>query len=284
MFDFSNFNLDLTLRILRTILIVFVIYFGFQFFAGIVKKRLIKRAKTKRERTNIEVFFDIAYYVLILLLAVFAILSYVGSLGGIGIVAGLLSAALGWALQKPITGIAGWIMLVVKRPFEIGDRVIIAGVRGDVIDITLTHIHIAEIGGTIPSEESSGRIVLIPNAKLFEENIVNYTKQDKFVLDEVKFSITFESNLKKATQIAINSAKEVLKNYIDPKRISEIYCRTWFQPNGVDVYVRYNTLALKRNEISSEITKNLFAKIQTQKGIRFAYPHTEVLISKEKIG
>ena len=284
MFDFSKFNLDLTLRILRTILIVFVIYFGFHFFTRIIKKKLIKRAKTKRERTNIKVFFDIAHYVLILLLVIFAILSYAGSLGGIGIVAGLLSAALGWALQRPITGVAGWIMLVVKRPFEIGDRVIIAGVRGDVIDITLTHIHIAEIGGTIPSEESSGRIVLIPNAKLFEENIVNYTKQDKFVLDEVKFSITFESNLKKATQIAINSAKEVLKNYIDPKRISEIYCRTWFQPNGVDVYVRYNTLALKRNEISSEITKNLFAKIQTQKGIRFAYPHTEVLISKEKIG
>ena len=281
MFDFSSFNLDLTFKVLRTVLIV-VVYLGFIFITRILKKRLIKKAKTKRERTNVEVFFDIAHYVLILLLIIFAILSYAGSLSGIGVVAGLLSAALGWALQRPITGVAGWIMVIIKRPFEIGDRIVIGGVRGDVIDITLTHIHVGEIGGTIPSEESSGRIVLIPNATLFEVNIINYTHQDKFVLDEVKFSITFESNLEKAIQIAVDSAREILKKYIDPKKVSGPYCRNWFQQNGIDIYIRFNTLATKRNEISSEITKNLFTKVRDQKGIRFAYPHAEVLISKEK--
>ncbi len=281
MFDFSNFDLDLIFRILRTILIVTVIYFGFLFFTRIAKKRLIKKAKTKRERTNVEVFFDIAHYVLILLLVIFAILSYAGSLSGIGVVAGLLSAALGWALQRPISGGAAWLMMVIKRPFEIGDRVIIGNVKGDIADITLTHVHIKEIGGTIASEETSGRMILIPNAKLFEQDIINYTQRDEFILDQVSFAITFGSDIEEAQKIAINSAKELVKNYT--KKIKEEpYARTYFQPSGVNILVRYQASASERNKISSEITQRIFKKIKISKNVHFAYPHTEVLISEKE--
>ena len=214
-----------------------------------------------------------------MLIIIFAILSYTGSLTGIGVTAGLLSAALGWALQRPITGMAAWLMVVIKRPFEIGDRVVIGGIKGDVCDITLTHIHIAEIGGTIASEERSRREILIPNAKLFEQDIINYTREDELILDQVKFTITFESDINEAQKIAKESTKEVIENYLE--KIEKPYTRICFQPSGVDVYVRYYIIASKREEASSGITQKIFARVNRSEKVHFAYPHTEVLIRQK---
>jgi len=275
----QNINWDLVLKIFRTVLIFVVLYFIFFRLLKTVKKRFLKKAKTKKEKSNVEIFFRASQYFLILLLLIFAFLAYGGSLTGIGVVAGLLSAALGWALQRPITGMAAWLMVVLKRPFEIGDRVIIGNVKGDVADITLTHIHIKEIGGTIASEETSGRIILIPNAKLFEQDIINYTYRGELILDQVKFTVTFESNLEKAQKIALDSAKEVLLEYLPQPQ--EPYARTWFQPSGIDVYVRYTTPAPNREEISSKITRKIFDKVIPSKEVEFAYPHQEILFRKK---
>lgn len=277
---FGKVNWGLVWKIPKTILIVVILYFFFSYLLKISKKRFLARAKSKKEKSDIEIFFRVARYLLIIFIAIFAFLAYGGSLAGIGIIAGLLSAALGFALQRPITGAAGWLMVVVKRPFEIGDRIIIGKIKGDVVDITLTHIHVKEIGGTIASEETSGRIILIPNAKLFEEDIINYTYINEFILDQVKFTITFESNLEVAKKIALDSAKEMLKNYLD--RTREPYIRTYFQPSGIDMYVRYMAPASTREEVSSKITQKIFNKIISSKEVEFAYPHQEILLRSKK--
>jgi len=276
----QNINWDLVWKIFRTVLIFVVLYFIFFRLLKTVKKRFLKKAKTKKEKSNVEIFFRTSRYFLILLLLIFAFLAYGGSLTGIGVVAGLLSAALGWALQRPITGMAAWLMVILKRPFEIGDRVIIGNVKGDVVDITLIHIHIKEIGGTIASEETSGRIILIPNAKLFEQDIINYTYKGELILDQVKFTVTFESNLERAQKIALDSAKEVLLECLPQPQ--EPYARTWFQPSGIDVYVRYTTPAPNREEISSKITRKIFDKVIPSKEVEFAYPHQEILFRKKE--
>ena len=265
-------------RILFIIVLVLILYWVFCHLLNILRKYLLKKAKNKKERSNIEIFSRAIKYIIIIFLVIFAILSYSGSLTSIGLFAGLLSAALGWSLQRPISGMAAWLMVVIKRPFEIGDRVIIGTVKGDISDITLTHIHIQEIGGTIPSEEISGRLILIPNAKLFEQDIINYTKKDNFILDEVSFPITFESDIDEAQKIAKESAKTILKDYMEDTK--EIYTRTYFQPSGVDIFIRYVTLAPKRNEISSRITERIFNKIKACKKVRFAYYHSEILLKR----
>ncbi|HUS46081.1 MAG TPA: mechanosensitive ion channel family protein [Phycisphaerae bacterium] len=134
---------------------------------------------------------------------IFLIMSFSGSLVGLGISAAFLGMILGWSLQAPVTGIAAWLMIILKRPFSIGDRVIIAGVIGDVIDINLTHIVLNQVGGTIGGEEKSGRGVLIPNATLFQQIIYNYTMEAKYILDEVPVLITFDSDLAEALALAL---------------------------------------------------------------------------------
>jgi small-conductance mechanosensitive channel len=267
--------------IIRTIIVVIILIIVFNFILGIIKKNLLKRAKTKKQISNVEIFSKIFKYVFLLILIIFAIHSYAGSWASLGLTVGLFSAALGWALQKPITGYAAWIMLVIKRPFEIGDRIIIGNIKGDVIDITITHIYIQEIGGIVTGEENTGRIIMVPNSTLFEKNIINYTSKDEYVLDQVVVAVTYESNLDEAMEIALESAKEETKEFID-KIKKEPYIRTFFQPSGINVHVRYFAPAKRLQELSSKITYKISNRIMKTNDVEIAYPHTEVVFGKRR--
>jgi len=171
-------------------------------------------------------------------------------------------------------------MVIIKRPFEIGDRIIIGNVRGDVTDISLTHIYIGEIGGIVAGEEKSGRVVMVPNSILFEQNIVNYTySNDEFTLDQVGLTITFESNLDKAMEIVLKAAEKHRKRFKVDK--GEPYVRTFFDPHGMKVWVRYFSPAKRLEELSSEISKEIYENIMRTKNVEIAYPHRDIIIRKK---
>lgn len=266
--------------LLRTFITVIVLIIVFNFLLRVVKRRFLRLAKTKRQVSNVEIISRISKYVFLLILIISAIFSYSGNWAGLGLTVGLMSAAVGWALQKPITGIAAWIMIVTRRPFEIGDRVIIGEVRGDVMDISLTHIYIHEVGGIVAGEENSGRVIMVPNSILFEQNITNYTSKDEYVLDQVVVTVTYESNLDKAIEISLESAKKHVKKFIEETK-KEPYTRTYFQPSGISVHVRYFAPAKMLQEISSDITKEIFDRIRKTKNVEIAYPHTEVVLRRK---
>ena len=273
---------DKAIPFLRTIIIVVVVFIIFNFIFMLIKRGLLKRAKTKKQISNVEIFSRVIKYLFIVILLLIAIFSYSGSWTGFGLSVGLMSAALGWALQRPITGIAGWILVIVKRPFEIGDRIIIGGVKGDVVDITLNHIYISEVGGLVGGEENSGRTVMIPNAKLFEQDITNYTLHDDYILDQVAVTVTYECNLDHSIKIALDAAKKHTKEFAKHVK-KEPYVLTYFEPNGVNVRARYLAPAKRLQEISSRITKEIKDKITEAKDVEIAYPHTEVVL-RQKTG
>lgn len=273
-------GLDSVILILRTILSVLIFYVIANLILNIVTKKMLKRAKTKKQISNIHIFSRIIKYLILLIIVISAIFSYAGSWTGLGLALGLMSAALGWALQKPITGVAAWIIIVTRRPFEIGDRVIIGDVRGDVADVSLTHIYLREIGGIVAGEENSGRMIMVPNSTLFEKDIINYTLQDQYVLDQVIVAVTYESDLDKVIEIVLESARNQTKEFLD--KVKKPYVRTYFQPNGINVHVRYFAPAERLQEFSSNVTKEVFDRIMKTKGVEIAYPHTEVLFRNKK--
>jgi len=266
--------------ILVTIVVILAIYVVFNFLLGLVKKSLLRLAKTKKQISNVEIFATTIRYIFLFFLLLIAIFYYSGDWTGLGLALGLFSAAIGFALQKPISGVAAWIMLVTRRPFEIGDRIIIGEVKGDVKDISLTHIALRELGGLVQTEENSGRTILIPNNMLFEQNIVNYTQRDEFVLAQVFFTVTYESDLDKAAKIAVQSAKKQLAEIIETTK-KEPYTRLHFQPNGVDISLRFFIPAKKMTEFTSKVTREVFKRIGKEKSVRFAYQHTEVLLNRK---
>lgn len=262
------------------VLIVLFILLLINVFFTILRTNLMKKAKTKKQRSNIRIFGQLSRYTLSLLVIILAILSSSGAWSSFGVFLGLLSAAIGFALQQPITGIAAWIMVVTKRPFDIGDRIIIGDVKGDVVDFNLTHVHVMEIGGLITDEENSGRIIMVPNWMLFEKNIINYTSNNDFVLHSVIVNVTYESNLDRAIEIADLSARKFLAGTISTSPgVPKV--RVDFQASGIDVQVKYFSPARQLHEYSSKITKEIFDRINDADDVEIAYPHTEVVFRKK---
>jgi small-conductance mechanosensitive channel len=276
-FEFADGIGSTLFPILTTILIILVVYIIFNFFLGLLKKSLLKLAKTKKQISNAEIFTAAIRYVFLFLLLISAIFYYSGGWTELALTLGLFSAAVGFALQKPISGVAAWVMIATRRPFEIGDRVIIGNVKGDVRDISLTHITLNELGGLVQTEENSGRRIMVPNNLLFEQNIVNYTQQDEFILHQVIVSITYESNLDKAMKLCTNVAKKQTKQFSESKK-KEPYVRIFFQPNGINLSVRFFVPAKRITEFASSITRDIYSGIRKAKDVSFAYPHTEVLL------
>jgi small-conductance mechanosensitive channel len=114
---------------------------------------------------------------------------------------GLLSAGLAIALKEPVSNLAGWAFIIWRRPFEVGDRVQIGPHAGDVIDLGLFQFTLNEIGAWVQADQSSGRIVHVPNGKVFTDPVANYNKGFRYIWNEVPVVVTFESDWKKAKQI-----------------------------------------------------------------------------------
>lgn len=123
---------------------------------------------------------------------------------------GLLSAGIVIALKDSVADLAAWFFLIWRKPFVIGDRIDIAGVSGDVIDQRIFKFSLMEIGNWVDADQSTGRVIHVPNHKIFTENIANYTANFQFIWNELPVRISMESNWKKAKNLLQQIADRVL--------------------------------------------------------------------------
>src|SRR3989449_8600668 len=114
---------------------------------------------------------------------------------------GFISAGLAIALKDPVSNLAGCAFILWRRPFEVGDRVQIGPHAGDVIDLGLFQFTLNEIGGWVNADQSTGRIIHVPNGKVFTDPVANYNKGFRYIWNEVPVVVTFESDWRKAKQI-----------------------------------------------------------------------------------
>ncbi|NLB60072.1 MAG: mechanosensitive ion channel family protein, partial [Lentisphaerae bacterium] len=211
----------------------------------------------------------------VMIVAVF--FHYIGKLAGSWVaVAPFVGLLMGWSLQAPISGLAAWVLVSVKRPFRIGDRVLLPslGLIGDVRQMGMMYTVLNQVGGTVGTEEAIGRHVLIPNAMLFSNVVINYTPQqmEPYVLDEVVVRITYDSNWKVAEDILVAAATAVTCEVIEQTG-QQPYIRSDFYDYGVYMRLRYMTLAKDRPRIVYEITRQIFDKFQANPNVDFAIPY-----------
>ncbi len=121
---------------------------------------------------------------------------------------GLLSAGVAIALADLLKNIAGWGYILSRRPFRVGDRVEVAGTRGDVVDVRLFRFTLMEVGNWVDADQSTGRLIHIPNGLLFTEKVANYTEGFEFVWHEVPVQVTFESDWRRAEAILREAMEE----------------------------------------------------------------------------
>ena len=110
---------------------------------------------------------------------------------------GVLSLILGFALQTPITSLIGWVYLLIRQPYKVGDRIQIGDARGDVIDVSYLDTTLWEFGGEhLWTDHPSGRVIKFPNATVFDTPVFNYSwPLFPYVWNEIKFQLAYESDL-----------------------------------------------------------------------------------------
>ena len=115
---------------------------------------------------------------------------------------GLLSLILGFALQTPITSLIGWIYLLIRQPYKVGDRIQIGEAKGDVIDVSYLDTTLWEFGGPyLSTQHPSGRIIKFPNSLVLNETVYNYSwPLFPYIWNEIKFQVAYNSDLEFITQ------------------------------------------------------------------------------------
>jgi len=148
---------------------------------------------------------------------------------------GLLSAGLAIALKDPITNIVAWIFIIWRKPFEVGDRIEIGPHSGDVVDRRIFQFSLMEIGNWVDSDQSTGRILHIPNGMIFTHGVANYTHGPDYIWNEIPVLITFESDWEKA--------KNLLQEIVDKRdvTVNENVARE-FKAASRKFLLRYNKL------------------------------------------
>ena len=200
---------------------------------------------------------------------------------------GLVSAGVAIALQRPLTNLAGWIFIFTRHPFKIGDRIEIGDHAGDVIDIRVFQFIILEIGNWVDADQSTGRIIHIPNEKVFTEALANYGEGFSYIWHEIPVVITFESNWEKAKSMLQNIVDKYAKN-IDQRVAQQVreanrelpirYTKltpavyTRVERSGVLLTIRYLCEVRRRRASEQEIWEKILKNFAQHSDIEFAYP------------
>ena len=127
---------------------------------------------------------------------------------------GLLGAGLAFAMQKVVTSFAGYFVILRGKTFNVGDRIQMGGVRGDVIALRFIQTVVMEMGQPpavqqddpgmwVHSRQYSGRIVTISNSEIFEQPVYNYTQDFPYIWEEMLFPISFKDDRNRAEQIIL---------------------------------------------------------------------------------
>jgi small-conductance mechanosensitive channel len=115
---------------------------------------------------------------------------------------GVVSVVLGLAVQTPMTSFVGWIYILVRQPYRVGDRIQLDDATGDVIDVGYIDTTLWEFGGKyITGDHPSGRIIKFPNSKVLNTIIYNYSwPLFPYIWNEIKFQIAYGSDLEFVSQ------------------------------------------------------------------------------------
>jgi small-conductance mechanosensitive channel len=194
---------------------------------------------------------------------------------------GLISLLVGFALQTPITSLIGWLFIVIRTPYHVGERIQVEEFKGDVVEISYLDTTLWEFGGAyLTNDLPSGRLIRFPNSLVLQSAVFNYSwSKFPYLWNEIPFHVAYESDLtfveevikrvtkKELDQITDDKIKE-LKEYMSQTPVSEIDIKAYpfvslrTNPNTwVEVSVTYLVDPKKAADTRSRIVRSAVAEL-----------------------
>ena len=191
-------------------------------------------------------------------------------ISGMVTIISFLSAGIAIAVKEIIFDFFAGIYINMKKIFELEDRVEINGIKGDVVNIRSLGFEVLEVGDRVHAEQSTGRIIHIPNSFVFLYPLKNYTKAFKYIWDEITVKVPLDADIEKTKEVLydIVNSNEILEsipkkmedavadvtveyriyyNYLDPIIYTEIV------DSHVELYIRYIVHPKKSRIVEDEI-------------------------------
>jgi small-conductance mechanosensitive channel len=214
---------------------------------------------------------------------------------------GLVTAGVAFALQRVITAVAGYFVILRGKTFNVGDRIVMGGVRGDVIALSFMQTKILEMGQPPPvdsaepamwvhSRQFTGRIVTVSNDKIFDEPIYNYTYHFPYVWEEIRLPVSYRDDRTKAEAILLEAAQShaVQQNEIPQHHIAQLERRYGIRvgdvapkvywrltDNWLELAVRFLSPDHGTREIKDAMSREILGRLE-QAGIGIASATYEI--------
>lgn len=193
--DFAERFIDYIPDLLGAILLLVVGWWIIKIFLKYLKKLFIRRDYDLALQNFTLNFLEWALKILLFVMFItqlgFQTTSLLAALGAAGL-------AIGLALQGSLANLAGGVLIILLKPFRLGDWIEVQGVSGSVKDISLFYTKLNTFGN---------QLVIIPNGQLSNDNIINYSAE-KIRRDEIIIGISYDSNIKEAKDILVNLLSE----------------------------------------------------------------------------
>jgi len=210
---------------------------------------------------------------------------------------GLVSAGIAIALRDPIVNWFGWMFISWRRPFTVGDRIQIGSLCGDVIDIGVSTFSVLEVASPELGEQTTGRIVHVPNGKVFVDPLTNVTQGFNYVWNEIPITITFESDWHRAKHIleavlkerVVSVSEEASRFIRDASRKFLIRSAnvhpvvyTRIVEDGIELGLRYVCEARSRRKSTESVCEAVLEAFAAEPHIDFAYKTTRIFRQTEE--
>jgi small-conductance mechanosensitive channel len=209
--------------------------------------------------------------------------------GRLANVVGLISAGIAIALQRVITAFAAYLVILRGRIFNVGDRITIGGVRGDVVALDFIQTTVMEMGESVDEQadapsmwvhgrQYTGRLVRVTNDKMFDTPIYNFTREFPFMWEELRLPISYRDDRRRVEQVLLDVARRhalgateaarpafsKLRESYRMVRDSEIEPRVYqrLTDNWVELSLRFVVEANRVRAVKDAMTRDILAALE----------------------
>lgn len=181
---------------------------------------------------------------------------------------GVIGVAVAFALKESLASLGARATITFGRVFDVGDRIQIGDIRGDVIDIGLLKTTLMEVGGWVAGDLYTGRIVRLSNSRVFADAVFNYSADFSFLWDEIHVPVRYRSDFKLAREMLVEAADAVCGEFVDEAK------ETWKRMTG-----RYRLEPAQTDPLITLVANDNWVEFT----VRYVVPYTLRRVTKDRL-
>ena len=271
---------NLLVRLATLVVVLAVIIGG----AELWRRAIFSHVRDARRRYQYLLLRRIVFWCVIAIVLVF---SFASELSSVATFAGLLTAGVAVALQNVILSVVAYFFLIGRYGIRVGDRVQVAGITGEVLDVGLVRFHMIELvsGG---EKTASGRVVAFSNSIVFQPNagLFKQIPGTSFGWHEVTLAVSSDSDYRLVEERLRGVVAAIFSEYRDemekqyrhmertlttaPTGALQPTSRLHLTTSGLEVVIRYPVDLVHASEIDDRVTRELLSVIDREPELKLA--------------